>query len=312
MPTTDGDAAVSVLAALRSADVDFAVLHGSERLARPGSLSDVDTVVGSSPRSTIDRARGELARRGMFPVLVWPYDIGGSSTVFLTDDRATSGVQLDMLHDPEGLGRYRIRSEALLSGSHASDGTPTVADTDRLIYLWVKRRSKRQDVPLGEVEASLQALAPEAVSEAAHRIVTRTDWIEEITGNVESSRTGRWSGAARRTMLQGRRVAWRLAAPIGFWAHLPGDEANTAARLAERFDRVLVRAKAVPAPGGHMPWPWYAREVVPVRLRPGLVVSYGARPRWVPAPDLVLDDTPVDLDEIAARLVAAMSARLAR
>ena len=311
MPTTDGASALAVLAALGDADVGFAVLHGVERLDEPGALSDVDIVVDRPPVSVIAAAGSALRRRALFPVVVWPYDIGGSSTVFLVDESARSGVQLDMLHDPQGLGRYRIRSGDLVREHASGEAFPTLVEPDRLVYLWAKRRSKGQDRRLGDVATSMRGLEPTAVGDAARRLLTRHDWIEEMTGERANRPNGRWHAALARTLLRGRRIATRLSSPVGFWAHLAGDDGAIAAEAAERFARVLVVARAVRAPAGRPAPVWYAREVAPIRLRPGLVVSYGHRPRAVPAPDVELG-AAMAADDVVAELVRSMHRRLTR
>jgi hypothetical protein len=310
VPTTDGAAALAVLAALREAGVDHAILHGAERLGQPGGLSDVDIVVARPPGSVIAAAQPALRRKGLFPVVVWPYDIGGSSTVFLVDESAMTGVQLDMLHDPRGLGRYRIRSGAFVSELVPGEASPSLVELDRLVYLWVKRRSKAQDGRLEEVVDALGTFEPAAVGEAARRLITRDEWIEEMTGDRVPLGGGRWRGASQRALLRGRRLAGRLTAPVGFWAHLSGDAAEVAAAAAARFARTLVAAEAMPAPAGRVAPIWYCRRVVPIRLRPGLVVSYGRRP-WAVDPDIELG-SGMTVDVVVARLVGAMHRRLTR
>lgn len=103
-----------------------------------------------------------------------------------------------------------------------------------------------------------------------------------------------------------------MVSPIGFWAHLSAAHDGVTGRVAERFGRVLVRATAPRSPDGPLAWPWYATQVLPVRLRPGLVISHGERPRGLPAPDLIIGDGAVDVDEVAARVVSAMHERLVR
>jgi hypothetical protein len=140
-----------------------------------------------------------------------------------------------MLHDPGGLGRYRIRSGDLVSELLPGEASASLVDPDRLVYLWVKRRSKGQDGRLGEV----------------------------------------------------------------------------AAAAAARFARVLVVAKAIPAPGEWSTPVWYCREVVPVRLRPGLVVSHARRPSGMGGPDLELT-AGMTVDAVVAQLVRSMHGRLIR
>lgn len=309
MPTTDAAAARAVLAALGTAGVDYALLHGGERLDGPGAMSDIDIVVRIPPRAVITQVRTELDGRGLAPVTVWPYDVGGTATVFIMDRRGRSGVQLDMLYDPEGVGRYHVRSGELAADPSAGNGVPSVAEADRLVYLWAKRLAKRQEGRRVAVEASLHGLGSDIVREAAHRLITRDDWIGQLTGRKMSPRP-RWRLATKRAALEVARIRSRLATPVGFWAHLPKGSGEVAGRVADRFGQVLVYAIAPRAPDTPAVWWWwYARQVLPIRLRPGLVISHGPRPRGV-TPHLVLDDGPTDVDEIGARIVAAMSDRL--
>jgi hypothetical protein len=310
VPTTDAGAAEAALGALESANVDFAVLHGSERLEGDGPLSDVDIVVFESPATVIARARGALQEREMVPIVMWPYDIGGSTTVFLCTAGATSGVQLDMLHDPRGLGTYRLATDGFRFEPSPSHPHPEVIELDRLIYLWSKRSVKGQVERLEAIEADLAAWDPAEVQDAAGRLITRDDWRRAVTGAPAGHPRVEWSSTWIRAWLRGRRILQRVRSPIGFWAHLTGDRGADAEVVVDRFRRILVRAVAAESPGGPNALPWYLQTVTPVRLRPGLVVSYGAVPRGVPVPDLVVADAE-DVDEAAKLLVSAMADRQA-
>ena len=99
MPTTSGELARACLAGLRDAGAKFAVLHDYEQL-ESDRMSDVDIVVGQDPRTVIRATESMWRERGLLPIILWPYDIGGTATLFLATPDARDGVQLDMLHDP--------------------------------------------------------------------------------------------------------------------------------------------------------------------------------------------------------------------
>ncbi|MBA2336914.1 MAG: hypothetical protein H0V96_03990 [Acidimicrobiia bacterium] len=309
MPTTDAAAARAVLAALGSAGVDYALLHGGERLDGPEPMSDIDIVVRIPPRAVITQARTELDEGGLAPVTLRPYDIGRTATLCVMDRRGRSGVQLDMLYDRDGIGRYHVRSGELVADPAAGKGVPSVAEADQLVYLWAKRLAKRQEGRRLAVEASLHHLGPDAVREAARRLITRDDWVGDLIGHRTSPRPHRRL-ATKRAALEIARLGSRLVTPIGFWAHLSRGDGEVARHVAERFGRILVYATAPRSPNARAAWWWYARQVLPIRLRPGLVISHGRRPRGVTAPHLVLEDGATDVDEIGARIMAAMSDRL--
>ena len=138
MPTTSGELARACLAGLRDAGAKFAVLHDYEQL-ESDQISDVDIVVGQDPRTVIRATERCGAERGLLPIILWPYDIGGTVTLFLATPDARDGVQLDMLHDPDGVGRYGVRSEILLQFVEERPIAPVVDSAARLLYLWQKR-----------------------------------------------------------------------------------------------------------------------------------------------------------------------------
>ncbi len=127
MATTDPRLALASLEGMRAAGVRFALLHGADRLSG-GEVSDVDLVVAEDPVSVVQRAAVSWQTRGLVPVVLWPYDIGGTATVFLATPDASEGVQLDLLHDPEGVGKYGVKSGALLASATQAAALPTVSD----------------------------------------------------------------------------------------------------------------------------------------------------------------------------------------
>lgn len=300
MATTDARLAMASLEAMRSAGVPFALLHGYERLQR-GRVSDLDIVVDEDPYLILLRVASQWASHGMVPVVLWPHDIGGSACVFLSTRDASEGVQLDLLYDQRGVGRYRLKSHALLAAADITQALPVVSHTASLIYQWQKRTVKRQTAQLQELTqlaTTVEATALLAASEA-------------ITGSPTAARNmieGRMTRDAHRLSRPAERsirLARRLMRPVGVWAH--ATEAAVGAQLASRFSRFLVYAETQPSPSAARQPAWWATSIMPIRLRPGVFVSTGQLPRWG-TPDVLLGTLPVDA--AAHRLVAAMTTRL--
>jgi hypothetical protein len=106
------------------------------------------------------------------------------------------------------------------------------------------------------------------------------------------------------------RLTKRLVEPIGFWVHFPGNHEDLARSITERFGEVLVRSSINRYPDGPVQaWQWFAREIQPTRLRPGLVASWGqVGSPSSPTPDLIVD-SPGGLDEVSRAVVSHMADR---
>jgi len=300
MATTDSRLALASLEGMRAAGVRFALLHGADRLSG-GEVSDVDLVVGEDPVSVVRRAAVSWQTRGLVPVVLWPYDIGGTATVFLATPDASEGVQLDLLHDPEGVGKYCVRSGALLASASQNAALPTVSAAASLVYQWRKRTAKRDAARLGDLTRLAGTIDPRELLAASGA----------VTGSPAAAQhmlEGRPGLRARRPYHPLRRVSrlrQRLASPVGFWAHTP--QAKIGTETARRFSRFLVCAASQPTPSLIRQPAWWAATVMPTRLRPGVFVSHGPLPRWR-APDAVL--TGSSPDEAAQQLTSAMNVRL--
>lgn len=298
MATTSPQLAFSALDAMREAGVRFALLHGRDRLL-DGEVSDVDLAVSVPVASVISRTRPIWGAGGLLPVVVWPYDVGGTATVFLTTEDAGEGVQLDLLHDTDGRGRYGVRSEFLVDSADAST-LPSVSKASELVYLWRKRTIKGQQGELASLSEQARRLHYPDLAETSAAITGSVSTAEHLVEGVPSVRPIQPPLISRAI-----RIGHRVAAPVGFWAHTLDE--RVAEDLVARFSRFLVRVGIEPVPqvGGRMVW--WVSHVQPVRVRPGLFASFGPAPRW-PNPDVVVaSDDPRE----AARLVtAAMSRRI--
>ena len=300
MATTDPRLALASLDGLREAGISFALLHGRERLLR-GDVSDVDIVVGEDPRVVVRRTTASWRSRGMLPVVIWPYDIGGTATVFLTTPDASAGVQLDLLYDRDGVGRYAVKSPPLLTTADSSVDLPVVSDAASMVYQWHKGTVKRQAARLNALAELAKSIDRGLLLSTCKAISGSSDTARQMLEGRPVFRRRRLDGHLGK---RGARVVRRLVEPVGFWAHAPASAVG--AELASRFSRFLVCATTQPTPSLLRQPVWWAATVMPVRLRPGIFVSTGTLPQWR-TPDIVL--APSSPREAAKRLTAAMTAR---
>lgn len=278
----------------------FAVLHGLERLVG-GDTSDVDIVVDEPPCVVLRQTAASWGLRGVMPVLVCPYDIGGAAAVWLALSDASEAVQLDLLYDPRGVGCHRLKSPALLATADLSQSVPVVSDAASLIYQWQKRTVKRQVARLNELTAIARTIDEHALLAASEVTTGSSDAARHMLSGRPVLRAQR----INRPWERGIRLMQRVVRPVGYWAHTAA--AGVGAELACRFSRFLVYAKTQPTPSVMRQPTWWATSIMPIRLRPGIFVSTGQLPQWR-TPDLVL--TAPSTDEAARELTAAMAARV--
>ena len=299
MPTSSGELARACLAGLRDAGTQFAVLHNYEQLEFD-QISDVDIVVGQDPRAVIRMTERMWRERGLVPIIMWPYDIGGTVTLFLATPDARDGVQLDMLHDPDGVGTYGVRSEILLQFVEERPIAPVVDSAARLLYLWQKRTAKGQTDRLDSLRR-----------EAAGIDIDRLEQMSRaLTGSVYPARgllgpDVRTIPKPRAVMAKLSRLASRLRRPIGAWVHVPLDDVGS--ELARRLSRHLVIVGSAKLPSRSRQVGWYLLHVAPVRYRPGVFISVGQPNGFILSPDAVIKASHPE--EAACELTEALTKR---
>jgi hypothetical protein len=294
MATTSSDAAMRAVVAIQGTGVRYAILHGEEDLVRGEVDSDVDIVADRDVHGVARSVADKWQALGLYPVIVWPYDPGGTGSIFLTTLDARVGVQIDILYDPEGRGRYGVKSDLLLNGALAGEQFTTVTPSQRAAYLLAKRLGKGQT---SEARRMIDLAPPAGVD----LDVLRSDIADLVRAYMEggSSPTG-WQRRPSPGLL-----LTRLRNPVGAWVELQANDSDVvAAELISRFGRFLPHAKLLSAPnlGAWM------TSVAPVRWRAGIVASHGRRARITPAPDLSIPGR-VSVDDACRRTVLALSRR---
>jgi hypothetical protein len=286
---------MKAVVAIQGTGVRHAILHGEGDLVRREVDSDVDIVADRAVHAVVRSVAGHWKDLGLYPVIVWPYDPGGTGSIFLTTLDARVGVQLDILYDPEGRGRYGVKSDLLLNGALAGDQFTTVAPSQRAAYLLAKRLGKGQT---SEARRMMDLVPPAGVD----LDVLRSDIADLVRAYMEggSSPTG-WQRRPSAGLF-----LTRLRNPVGAWVELEADDSHVvAAEVISRFGRFVPHAELISAPnlGAWM------TSVAPIRWRAGIVASHGRRARISPAPDLSILER-VSVDEACRQTVLALSRRI--
>ncbi len=290
--------------------VAFALLHREADLLSGDVASDVDMAVGEPPRRLLTRSVGRLHEAGLHPVVVWEYDVGGTATVFLSTGDAHDGVQLDLLFDPEGHGKYGVRTEAVIGAAQQGERWPCADPHGELAYLIRKRQVKGDRLRLAELVEQAQSLPAAAFDEAVRTTLSDPAKTDVLAMVRERSSQGRRRSPAY-WALATQRLGRRVFHPIGCWAELEGEGADQQSRaLAARFGRFLLRGTASARPAGRPAQArWWVADVAPVRWRAGLHVSWGVATPLI-SPDVSISTDGRDLSTVGEEVVATMESRL--
>lgn len=280
MATTSGRLALAAVDAVARSGVGFCVLHKEEELAAGHVTSDVDLVVDRPVDEVVAAVTERWRHAGLFPVVVWPYDVGGTGSVFLADATAADGVQIDLLHDPQGAGRYGVLSRRVLQAVRPGSRFPVAGPEAATAYEVVKRIQKGQPEL---ARALIQEHGSAEVADAARGFL-RADM-----ANAVATFTAGGEATARRGRPSIARLVRRLRHPVGAWVALTN--AGLGPTLASRFGRFLPTAVFA----GSVSTASWLPSVAPVRWRPGLVFTEdgGSRP-WPFRPDLVVEAGSVE------------------
>ena len=304
MATTDRRLARSSLDGLTAADVPYALLHGPDPLSTRRT-SDLDLVVDRAPASIIVECVDHWHQRGVQPVVFWPHDVSESIIVFLATADGRHGVQLDLLYDRHGIGEFGIRTPALLATAAVVEGLPRVSEASSLVYQWRKRKMKRQADRLVELRRRALEFDRSALLDVSRSLTGSVNDALELRGERPIAPYRR-----RRRPISSEAVRWfnRISQPIGCWAHV--SDYALAVDLSARFGRFLVVASHTRVPPLAKQLVWWWSDVLPVKLRAGVVISGGAMPSIRPPDVVIWDDARADTDAAARQIVKVMAAKV--
>jgi hypothetical protein len=310
MATTNARLAAVVLDSLAQSGLEFALLHNEEAVATGTVASDLDVVVGLRPEAAIEQASPFLEAAGLRPIMVWDYDVGATATFFLATHDASEGVQLDLMYDPAGRGKYGAKTVPMLASSFPGVRWPHVGPAHRTAYLIRKRFVKQDAIGLRRQITEAGQFASVDFSAVVRETFSRpvaNSVLELVGGRGLSSHVPYPAAYGARNLMRRLR---RVVRPTGFWVEISGQSAiEVAEGVANRFLRFLPVVAATERPRGQLAQVgWFLSRVFPVRWRAGVVVSAGSgRPRG----DLQLE-AAVGVDEVCSRVVDAMSRRVNR
>jgi hypothetical protein len=280
MAVTRGNLACLLLDTLASTGETYAVLHGEARIADGRGDSDIDVVVAAPPHQVVRSLAPLLASSGLSLGLVWRYDVRALASLWLTGP-GPDGAQLDLLCDPEGYGKYGLRTGALLQRRVRGRFWWRLDDRAERLYLLTKRADK------GDLPGLIRLLD---IEPAERKVLTGlsdqvlADWRRPrihrlLQGALEP---GGDSPSLRVRLMRAHRLAGRARHGVGCWLTLAGDPTGEAMHAVQRsFARVLPRARVLDGAA-----PLIVLHARAERCRAGLAIS---RPVRGVRPDLALD-----------------------
>lgn len=222
MATTDTSLVASIMSALCDS-TEYAVLHNEDLIARGEPTSDIDVVVKNHPVEVVARLQDTLAAEGIYLVMLWNYDIG-AWTSFWSRSPRLGGVQLDLWRDPEGRGRYGVRTDMLLLHRERGTRYDRLDRLGELAYLVRKRYVKGWWDQLREL---VEEARERDVVDQLDNFVARSKRGVAIT--ALNSRSGpSWGLRLRRVAVapQLRRIWERLRRRTGVWIVISDDAVN--------------------------------------------------------------------------------------
>lgn len=211
MGTNSPDRAREFLRELHGTGIRSALIHGEDMLEAGTLGSDLDLAFASSFGEALDAVELAASRASLTPIVCWAYDTN-STTVVLAELRAdgrVDGVQVDLLVDPEGLGKYGVRTGPLVAASRPGRLYPRVAPLDEALYLARKAALKAQPERLVESRGAMNGFPEAEVSARSSTL---------LTGQSLATERGLGHPIAwrvRRGVEEGRRAAYRIAVPLG-------------------------------------------------------------------------------------------------
>jgi hypothetical protein len=279
VPSNDAVLATRLLEGLERARIDYAVLHREEDVARGCVDSDVDVIVDRPVPRVLCTLLSHLSPDVVL-LMTWRYDVTSWSSFWARAGLADGGVQLDLSYDPEGWGRYGLRTTQMLARSEVGIRFRRLSPPAELLYLALKRSLKGELAQLHVVLANAAYDVPQARALLGEFVAgRRARWARAaLDGSILSSRGLRFQLLGHRQAL---RYVRRILKPEGFVLAVP-DCGALIAELTERLTPPLIGLRRLDKPAGPrrrvLQWADRRRPLVMLAQRS----AGGSRPR----PDL--------------------------
>lgn len=291
---TNGPLAALVLDRLATSE-ELAVLHRATDVVEGRVVSDIDLVVRRHPALIVLDAWEMFAEFGLWPIMAWRYDSGDTLTVFLSSANATDGLQFDFLRDPEGIGKYGLRTDQLLEAADRPGRWPTLDPVDEVVYLIRKRYVKGQGDRVSELVEMSARIDPARIASSVDRML-RPDSAASVRALLSGEEPSRQVSVRRLKGEVARRYD-RSRHPTGAWIHCREGAVADAASYrfgqflphTDRIDREVDLRSAV--------------RIAATRWRAGLVLTSGPDARHL-RPDLTIEhsDPEVGIASITGHL----------
>jgi hypothetical protein len=245
-----------LLRQLVNAGVSFAFLHGEDRYVARTLTSDIDLVV-DRPGAAVAQMLYERVCPQYCLVLAWEYDTGALTTFWMSSN-GNGIVQLDLLFDPAGRGKYGLRTSYALGRVKRGVEWPVLDAVDTAVYLAVKRAVKHQ--------------SSEALHQSQSGHPPDSDMFRSLISRPASRKllqlyAGKRVGPDLREWAQTFwRLAGRMVKPAGrVVTYLPSEE-HFASALVEKWQGFMPRVSMTTARVG-------LRLRLAVRFKVGLVFA---------------------------------------
>lgn len=236
MGTTDTVLAQRLLHILDTRDVEYLVLHNASDIAEGRPISDVDTIVKCQPWKVIAKLLEEQSNLGLSLVMTWEYDFGALTSFWMSSD-GSNGVQLDLLKDSDGRGRYGLRTDRAFHFADTSEWPPRLSRPAMLVYLLSKRIAKGDIDRARDVVRELHAIDCSndlnLLSHRCQRLYSRA-----INGQFPRIGYRHYVKWRSRVSLLGLK---RLVRSTGITVQVPTQDEDALTRLYNRFSAVLAR-----------------------------------------------------------------------
>ncbi len=166
MGTTDVSLGLALLGCLDRRGVDYAVLHNAEALSTDHETSDIDIAIAGDPWEAVACLVEDRGSHGLYLAMLWEYDRCSLTSIWLSETCA-DGVQLDLLADPKGQGRYGLLTDVVLAGRVKTGAVPAhLSATSQAVYTLSKRIVKRdQERALLAIETLESVAGTDATAE---------------------------------------------------------------------------------------------------------------------------------------------------
>lgn len=299
---TSGELARQVIDAIVDEGLMFSILHRSADLQRGQVQSDVDLVIAEPAPTFVQKLGPRLKQLGLSPILEWTYDVGGTASVFLASENAEDGIQLDLLHDPLGVGRYGFRTNALLGEVQTVDGWPALGHGAEMVYLLRKRLVKRNEERASEHREALSRQGRLEIEELLKRLLAPAAARSVLRYIARDRATG--VRALLPSVGELRRILSRMIHPNGAWIHVEGPFQPEVSEIIARLGRFVPYTARGLARGPI----WYFREVATVRWRAGIFITWGTLGRGL-KPDIFLTPSG-NVNDLARSVVSSLAHRI--